>query len=94
MKCSLSFPAVKKKHAHGALLQSYDNRADTTLFVVVIITALEITAGLRSLNARMLFLLFTLTAGFIVWAVVETTSGLSSLIRCNFCAGFIVCAVV
>ena len=84
MKCSLSFPAVKKKHAHGALLQSYDNRADTTLFVVVIITALEITAGLRSLNAmswnlnarswnlnaRMLFLLFTLTAGFIVWAVV------------------------
>ena len=77
MKCSLSFPAVKKKHAHGALLQSYDNRAHTTLFVVVIITALEITAGLRSLNARswnlnarMLFLLFTLTAGFIVWAVV------------------------
>ena len=77
MKCSLSFPAVKKKHAHGALLQSYDNRADTTLFVVVIIIALEITAGLHSLNARswnlnarMLFLLLTLTAGFIVWAVV------------------------
>ena len=45
MKCSLSFPAVKKKHAQGALLQSYDNRAHTTLFVVVIITALEITAG-------------------------------------------------
>ena len=52
MKCSLSFPAVKKKHAHGALLQSYDNWADTTLFVVVIITAFEITAGRSAFTER------------------------------------------